>query len=75
MCGGGSPPATKSPDLPSRWGPAGSVVGRDGSISGEGSADYKGAFTCEPWPECFKGNFLEKLGLVGKEARKGRKKR
>ena len=34
-----------------------------------------GNFHCQPWPECFKGDFLGKLGLKGKEARKGWQKK
>ena len=46
----------------------GGIIGRDSNILGK---DY-GIF-CQPLPECLKGDFLGKLGLEGKEARKGQK--
>ena len=63
------------------WGSAGGLTGRDSNILEKRERerlflekDY-GNFHCQPWPECFKGDFLGKLGLEGKEARKGQKQR
>ena len=58
----------------SGWGShnGGGDIGRDQGINMLGKDD---PIPCQPWPECYKGDFLGKLGLQGKEARKGQKKR